>query len=64
LGELTALPKPVAAFKGPTSNRRERKKAGEERRGKEGDGKGRGEGMERKGGKDYAYSRRLGPSKT
>jgi len=50
LEELTALPRPPAVFKGPTSKERdgvkgkEGKKRGENRRRKEKEGKGKGNG--------------------
>ena len=49
MGELTALPRPLAGFKGPTSKRREGREregkemggAGREKIGRGGDGRGR-----------------------
>jgi len=52
LGELTALPRPVAGFKGPTSKGEERRGRGEkrERKGERGgEGRGREGGEEGKG---------------
>ena len=43
LGERTALPRPLAGFKGPTSKGRGRRMEGG-RDGREGGGKGNGEG--------------------
>jgi len=43
LGELKALPQPLAGFKGPTSKAREGRKDGRKGQGK------RGEGRKRKG---------------
>jgi len=44
LGELTALPQPLAGLRGPTSKGREEKGGGEEERGGEGEGEERREG--------------------
>jgi len=53
----SALPNPLAAFKGPISN-------GRIRDGREGRGRKCREGRERKEGEGLACSRRLGPHKT
>jgi len=52
LGELTALPRPLAVFKGPTSNGKDGVEEGEwkeKRRGREGKRKGKGTGGKGKG---------------
>jgi len=66
-GELTALPNPLAGFKGPTSNGRdgrrregERRGKGKGRKGRGGEGKGRGrEGDEGKGRRGRGHPRFL-----
>ena len=42
MGEITALPRPLAGFKGPTSKKREGRKKRARDEGGEGDGRGRG----------------------
>jgi len=52
LGELTALPRPLAVFKGPTSKGTEGKGRGREGVGKESDGQGEGRERERREGRE------------
>jgi len=59
LGELTALPKLLAAFKRPTSDRREREGRGRN----EGERRG-GNGREGRRGEGLAYNCHLGPRTT